>query len=40
VLRTVGVMHLAHKAFEVFDHLILDLTRFVEQRVLLSVTRS
>jgi hypothetical protein len=32
VLWTVGVMHLAHKAFEVFDFLNMDLTRFVEQR--------
>jgi hypothetical protein len=33
VLRTVGVMHLAHRAFEVFDHLDLDPTRSVEQRI-------
>jgi hypothetical protein len=30
VLRTVDIMHLAHKAFKVFDHLDLDLTQFVE----------
>jgi hypothetical protein len=28
-----GVMHLAHRAFEVFDYQDLDLTRFVEQRI-------
>jgi hypothetical protein len=33
VLRTVGVMRLAHRAFEVFDHPDLDLTQFVEQRI-------
>jgi hypothetical protein len=33
VLRIVGVMRLAHRAFEVFDHSDLDLTRFVEQRI-------
>jgi hypothetical protein len=26
VLRTVGVMHLAHRALKVFDHPDLDLT--------------
>jgi hypothetical protein len=36
VLRTVDVMHLAHRAFEVFDHPDLDLTRFVEQRIFLE----
>jgi hypothetical protein len=40
VLRTVGVVHLDRRAFKVFDHLISDLTRFVEQRVFLNVTRS
>jgi hypothetical protein len=30
VLRTVGVMRLADRVFKVFDHLDLDLTRFVE----------
>jgi hypothetical protein len=30
VLRTVGVMHLAHRSFEIFDHLDLDLTQFVQ----------
>jgi hypothetical protein len=33
VVRIVGVMHLAHRAFDVFDHPDLDLTRFVEQRI-------
>jgi hypothetical protein len=33
VLNTVGIMHLAHRLFKVFDHLELDLTRFVEQRI-------
>jgi hypothetical protein len=33
VLRTVGVMHLAHRAFKVFGHPDLDLSRFVEQRI-------
>jgi hypothetical protein len=33
VVRTVGIMCLAHRAFEVFDHPDLDLTRFVEQRI-------
>jgi hypothetical protein len=33
VLRTVGVMRLAHRAFKVFDHPNLELTRFVEQRI-------
>jgi hypothetical protein len=33
VLRTVGVVRLAHRAFEVFDHPDLDLTQFVEQRI-------
>jgi hypothetical protein len=33
VLRTVGVMRLAHRTFEVFDHPDLDLTQFVEQRI-------
>jgi hypothetical protein len=36
----VGVMRLAHRAFNVFDHPILGLAYFVEQRVFLSVTRS
>jgi hypothetical protein len=30
VLRIVGVMRLAHRAFKLFDHPDLDLTRFVE----------
>jgi hypothetical protein len=30
MLRTVGVMRLAHRAFKVFDHPDLDLTHFVE----------
>jgi hypothetical protein len=29
----VGIMRLAHRAFEVFDHLDLDLTRFAKQRI-------
>jgi hypothetical protein len=33
VLRTVGIMCLAHRAFKVFDHPDLDLTRFVELRI-------
>jgi hypothetical protein len=33
VLMNVDVMHLAHTGFEVFDHLDLDLTQFVEQRI-------
>jgi hypothetical protein len=33
VLRTVGVMCLAHRAFKVFDHPDLDLIRFVELRI-------
>jgi hypothetical protein len=32
VLRTVGIMRLAHRAFEVFHHPYLDITWFVEQR--------
>jgi hypothetical protein len=36
VLRTVGVMHLAHIAFEVFDHLDLDLTWLVDLRFFLK----
>jgi hypothetical protein len=36
VLRTVGVMRLAHRAFEVFDHLDLDLTWFVDLRFFLK----
>jgi hypothetical protein len=30
VLKTVGVMHLAHRAFEVFDYSDPDLARFDE----------
>jgi hypothetical protein len=30
VLRTVGIMRLAHRAFEVFDHPALDLIRVIE----------
>jgi hypothetical protein len=33
VLKIVGVMHLAHRALEEFNHSILDLILFVEQRV-------
>jgi hypothetical protein len=33
LLRIVGVMHLVHRAFEVFNHPDLDLTQFVEQRI-------
>jgi hypothetical protein len=33
MLRIVGIMRLAHRAFEVFDHLDLDLTQFIEQRI-------
>jgi hypothetical protein len=33
VLKTVGVMHLAHRVFKVFDLPDLDLTQFVEQRI-------
>jgi hypothetical protein len=33
VLRIVGVMHLAQRAFKVFDYLDQNLTRFVEQRI-------
>jgi hypothetical protein len=33
VLKTVGVMCLAHRAFKVFDHPDLDLTQFVEPRI-------
>jgi hypothetical protein len=33
LLRTVGVMRLDHKAFEVFDHSDLDLNQFVEKRI-------
>jgi hypothetical protein len=36
VLRIVGVRRLAHRLFEFFDYLDLDLARFVEQRVLLE----
>jgi hypothetical protein len=39
VLRTVGVIRLAQRAFEVFDHPALDLTQFVEQRVFLECDR-
>jgi hypothetical protein len=34
VLRTVGVMRRVHRAFEAFNNLDQDLTRFVEQRIL------
>jgi hypothetical protein len=37
LLRTLGVMRLAHRAFEVFDHPDLDLTRFVEQSISFQV---
>jgi hypothetical protein len=37
VLRIVGVMHFAHRAFEAFTHLTLDLALFVEPRVFPSV---
>jgi hypothetical protein len=37
VLRTVGVMRLAHSAFDVFDHPDLDLTRFIEHRIFFQV---
>jgi hypothetical protein len=40
VLRTVGIMRLAHRAFEVFDHSDLYLTQIVEQRIFPSVIRS
>jgi hypothetical protein len=40
VLKTVGVMHLAQRAFEAFAHLILDIILFVEQRVFSKMTRS
>jgi hypothetical protein len=30
VLRNVGIMRLAHRAFKVFDHPDLDLTQFIE----------
>jgi hypothetical protein len=33
VLRIVGVMRLAHRAFEIFHHPDLNFTRFVEQRI-------
>jgi hypothetical protein len=33
VLKIVGAIRLAHKAFEVFDHPNLDLTWFVVQRI-------
>jgi hypothetical protein len=33
VPRIVGVMHLAHRIFEVFEHLNLDLTWLVEERI-------
>jgi hypothetical protein len=33
VVRTVGVMRLAHRGFEVFHHPDLDLTRFIEHRI-------
>jgi hypothetical protein len=39
LLRTVGIMRLAHRAFEVFDHPNLDLTRFVEQSIFLNYDR-
>jgi hypothetical protein len=29
VLRTVGILHLAHRAFDVFDHPDLDLNQFL-----------
>jgi hypothetical protein len=29
VIRTVGVLHLAHRAFDVFDHPDLDLNQFL-----------
>jgi hypothetical protein len=37
LLRTLGVMRLAHRAFEVFDHPDLDLTLFVEQSISFQV---
>jgi hypothetical protein len=33
VLRTISVMNLVHRAFEVFDDPDLDLARFVELRI-------
>jgi hypothetical protein len=33
VLKTVGVMHRVHRAFEAFDDPDRDLTWFVEQRI-------
>jgi hypothetical protein len=33
---TVGVIRLGQRAFKVFDHPDLDLTRFVEQRIFLK----
>jgi hypothetical protein len=40
VLRTVGVMYLAHREFEAFTPPALDLTLFVELMVFLRVARS
>jgi hypothetical protein len=40
VLRTVGVMHLAHRAFKAFVHPALDLALFVTLRVFPRVARS
>jgi hypothetical protein len=34
VLRTIVIMRLAHRVFEAFDHPDLDLTRFVEWKIL------
>jgi hypothetical protein len=36
VLRTVGIMHRVHKAFEAFDDSDRDLTRFIELRIFLK----
>jgi hypothetical protein len=36
VLTTLGIMRVAHIAFKVFDHLDLNLTRFVEWRIFLK----